>query len=54
MVDCFEDGRSTNGFDYQIRAVNDDLVLGRTQSEIIPMAASLRFQRHMDLIRSKF
>jgi predicted dehydrogenase len=54
MVDRFDDGRSTNGFDYQTRAVNDDLLAGRRQSETIPLAASLRFQRHMDLIRSKF
>jgi predicted dehydrogenase len=54
MVDRFDDGRSTNGFDYQTRAVNDDLLAGRRQSETIPLAASLRFQRHMDLIRSRF
>ena len=54
MVDRFDDGRSTNGFDYQIKAVNEDLLAGRKQSETIPLAESLRFQRHMDLIRSKF
>jgi predicted dehydrogenase len=54
MVDQFEDDRSTNGFDYQVKAVNEDLIAGRTQSEIIPLAESLRFQQHMDLIRSRF
>ena len=54
MVDRFDDGRSTNGFDYQIKAVNEDLLAGRVQSQTIPLAASLRFQKHMDLIRSKF
>lgn len=54
MVDRFDDGRSTNGFDYQIRAVNDDLIAGRVQSGTIPLSASLQFQHHMDLIRSKF
>jgi hypothetical protein len=34
--------------------VNDDLLSGRTQSETIPLAASLQFQQHMDLIRSQF
>ena len=53
-VDHFNDGRSTNGFDYQIEAVNEDLLAGRTQSEIMPLSASLRFQQHMDLIRSHF
>lgn len=54
MVDQFDDGRATNGFDYQIEAVNDDLRAGRTQSETMPLSASLRFQAHMDWIRSKF
>lgn len=53
-VDHFSDGRSTNGFDFQIEAVNTDLLAGRTQSEIMPLSASLRLQQHMDLIRSHF
>ena len=54
MVDRFDGGRSTNGFDYQIKAVNEDLLAGRVQSETIPLTASLRFQKYMDLIRSTF
>ena len=54
QVDRFDDRRTTNGFDYQIRAVNDDLIAGRTQSETMPLASSLQIQRHMDLIRSMF
>lgn len=54
MVDSFSDGRTTNGFNYQIDAVNADLQAGRKQSEIMPLSASLRFQQHMDLVRSKF
>jgi predicted dehydrogenase len=54
MVDRFDDGRSTNGFDYQIESVNVDLAAKRTQSETMPLAASLRIQQHMDRIRSKF
>lgn len=54
MVDRFEDGRTTDGFDYQIEAVNEDLLAGRKQSEIMPLSASLRFQQHMDLIRARF
>ena len=54
MVDRFHDGRTSNGFDYQIDAVNSDLTLGRKESEIMPLSESLRFQRHMDLIRGKF
>jgi predicted dehydrogenase len=54
MVDRYEDGRSTNGFNYQVQAVNKDLIAGRRQSETVPLAASLQFQQHMDLIRSGF
>ena len=53
-VDHFSDGRSTNGFDFQIEAVNADLLAGRSQSEIMPLSASLGIQKHMDLIRSHF
>jgi predicted dehydrogenase len=53
-VDNFNDGRTTNGFDYQIEAVNADLQAGRKQSEIMPLSASLRFQHHMDRIREDF
>ncbi len=54
QVDRFCDDRETNGFNYQIDAVNNDLMAGRLQSDIVPLAASLRFQQHMDLIRSRF
>jgi len=54
MVDRFDDARQTNGFNFQIESVNDDLLAGRKQSEVVPLSKSLRFQEHMDLIRSKF
>ena len=54
MVDSFDDGRKTNGFNYQIDAVNADLAAGRTESTIMPLSASLSFQSQMDRIRSKF
>ena len=54
MTERFSDERRTNGFDYQIEAVDNDLLAGRAQSEIVPLAESLRFQNHMDLIRSRF
>jgi predicted dehydrogenase len=54
MVDRFDDGRSTNGFVYQTESVNKDLLASRSQSNVLPHSASLMFQRHMDLVRSKF
>jgi predicted dehydrogenase len=52
-VEHFKDDRSTNGFDYQIDAVNGDLLAGRKQSEVVPLSVSLAFQRQMDRIRSQ-
>ena len=54
MVDRFSDGRTTHGFDYQIDAVNRDLLAGRRQSETLPLSTSLRFQQHMDRMRARF
>lgn len=54
LIERFDDRRQTNGFDYQIEAVGDDLAAGRRESSIVPLAASLRVQQHMDLIRSEF
>lgn len=54
LVDSFHDGRATIGFNYQIDAVCGDLAAGRTESAVLPLTASLRFQEHMDQIRSRF
>lgn len=54
LVDSFDDGRQTVGFNYQIDAVCNDLATGRTESDVVPLTASLRFQKHMDRIRSEF
>lgn len=53
-VDHFEDGRTTNGFNYQIDAVNEDLAERRSESATVPLSSSLRFQQQMDRMRAKF
>lgn len=53
-VDSFSDGRRGSGFEFQIRAVSDDLLLGRLQSGIVTHAASLGFQQDMDRVRERF
>jgi hypothetical protein len=53
-VEHFEADRNGNGFEYQVEAVNRDLIAGRRQSEIVPLSESLRFQVHMDRIRAAF
>ncbi len=50
-VERFDDGRESLGFDFEIAAVGDDLLAGRKQSSVVPLASSLKFQEHMDLIR---
>lgn len=54
MVDRFDDGRTSRGFDYQIEAVNQDLIGLRKESAIMPLSESLRVQRHMDEMRKQF
>lgn len=54
LIDSFDDDRETHGFNYQIDAVCSDLAAGRTESTIVPLNTSLRFQDHMDQIRAGF
>jgi len=50
-IDHFEDNRNSAGFDYQIRAVSQDILDGKIQSDIIPLATSLALQEDMLAIR---
>ena len=50
-IDTFDDGRTHQGFSYQVDAVHEDLRHGRRQSEIVSLTTSLAVQRHMDWIR---
>ena len=51
LVDAYDDGRATIGFDYEIDAVSSDIIDGRRESEIIPLATSLAIQEDMKAIR---
>jgi hypothetical protein len=51
-IDHFQDGRTSLGFNYEISAASGDIQLGRTQSTIIPLSSSLRFQRLMARVRA--
>jgi predicted dehydrogenase len=51
LIDHFEDGRSSLGFEYQIREVSQDILDGKTQSDVIPLATSLALQEDMWAIR---
>jgi hypothetical protein len=50
-VDHFDDGRSTFGFNYEIQAVSADILAGRTQSPVVPLAISQALQQDMQAMR---
>lgn len=49
-VETFEDDRAGLGYEYEIEAVSADIRAGRQQSAVVPWAASLAFQDHMDRV----
>ena len=50
-IDYFEAQRDTFGFNYQIEEVSADILAGRKQSAVIPLATSLALQQDMLAIR---
>jgi predicted dehydrogenase len=54
LKDSFSDPRRSQGLNFETQAVIDDLLAGRRQSPVVPLAASLEFQRTMEAIRAKF
>ena len=54
LVDRFEDGRSSRGFDYETIACNEDILAGRQQNSIMPWNTTLRLQQHMASVKALF
>ncbi|MFY0653047.1 MAG: Gfo/Idh/MocA family oxidoreductase [Cyclobacteriaceae bacterium] len=52
-IDVFEDGRSSNGFNYEIDAASKDILEGRLQSETVPWATSLKLQQQLYSIKEE-
>lgn len=50
-IDHFEERRDTFGFNYQIEEVSADILAGRKQSAVVPLATSLALQQDMLAIR---
>ena len=50
-IDYFEAQRETFGFNYQIEEVSADILAGRKQSGVVPLASSLALQQDMLTIR---
>lgn len=53
-TEVFEDDRSSNGFNFETDAVNEDILAGKTQSDIVPWSTSLQLQETMMAVMSKF
>jgi predicted dehydrogenase len=54
IVDTFTDDRQGCGFEFQIESASTDILEGRSQSAIVPHAASLAFQEDMDRVKAGF
>ena len=53
-VDSFRAPRRSRGYEHQAQAVCRDLLEGRRQSAVVPLALSLGFQEDIELIRRRF
>ena len=54
QIDHFQQPHAGNGFEYQLRAVCDDIQAGRRESRVVTHEASRAFQRNMDSVRALF
>ena len=52
QVEHFDDQRKGQGFEFEIEAVSNDILSGQKQSIVMPLDNSLRFQQHIDRIRT--
>ncbi len=54
QVDSYSDTRRGSGLEFEIQAVSEDILQGKKQSAMVPLSASLDFQKHMDKVRAQF
>jgi predicted dehydrogenase len=53
-IDHFDDGRTSLGFNYETVSVNEDILAGRQQNQIMPWSNTIRFQQDMERVKQKF
>ena len=53
-IDHFDDGRTSLGFNYETVSVNEDILAGRQQNQIMPWSNTIRFQQDMERVKKKF
>ncbi len=51
LVERFDDKRTTVGFQFEIQAASQDILDGKTRSDIMPLETSLAFQEHMAALK---
>jgi hypothetical protein len=54
LIDKFVDDRQAVGYNYEIDAVNQDLMNGNKVSSIMPLDFSLKLQEIMDQVKMYF
>ena len=54
LVDRFEDGRSSLGFNFETIASNEDILAGRRQNRLMSWDTTQRLQQHMARVRERF
>ena len=54
LVEEFDDQRLGGGFEFEIEAVNRDLIAGKLENDVMPLSVSLHFQKLMDQVRHRF
>jgi len=54
IIESFNDARKSVGYNFEIDSVNQDLLSGKKQSEIVPLATSLKLQEIMSSVYFQF
>lgn len=54
LVDQFDHQHQGEGFEFEIEAAANDILSGKKQSSIMPLSNSLKFQQHMDRVKSAY
>ncbi|MBT8103555.1 MAG: Gfo/Idh/MocA family oxidoreductase [Gammaproteobacteria bacterium] len=52
-VSSFADKRESHGYNFEAKAVGEDLLQGRNESTIMPLAVSRKFQEHIAAIKAR-
>ncbi len=53
-ADHYHDQRAGLGFNFEIASVSHDILAGKTQSDVVPQALSLKFQQYIERIKQHF